>query len=105
MRLRMALRVSLLYHSDEKQTGVSRIFVCWTRITRVFMSCMKQRQSPVNFSIEGLDLKKYEAEGVDISLITSNLQLSLSQRLKKNMQMLDLINQVRKQKKYLPPIS
>lgn len=47
-------------------------------------------------SVVGLDLKKYAADGVDISLISSNLKMTPTERLRNNKKMLDLIDHVQK---------
>ncbi len=42
------------------------------------------------------DFKKYEEQGVDISLLTSNLRRSPTERLEGNIEMLKLIEQAQK---------
>ena len=59
---------------------------------------MRQKQTskqPV-YSVNGLDLKKYERDGVDISLLTASLRYSPTERAENNKAMLLFIEEAKR---------
>jgi len=55
-------------------------------------------RQPQKRDVSHLDLKKYERQGVDISLIWSNFQRTPAERLQSNKNLLELIDHFQKKK-------
>lgn len=59
------------------------------------MSRKQLSQQPV-YSVKGLNLKKYEREGVDISLLIATLGNTPTERLENNLEFLKFMNEAEK---------